>query len=90
MIKLKTITIKNFMSIGAVEQLVHLDRTGLSLILGENIDLGGAGAKNGVGKSALLNAISFVLYGLALTNIRKDYLINKINQKNMVTYYTDM
>lgn len=74
---------KNFMSIGAVTQSVDLDKAGLSLILGENMDLGGNGSRNGVGKSSLLSAISFGLYGQALTNIRKDNLVNKINQKNM-------
>ena len=84
MIKLKTITIKNFMSIGAVPQVLELDHIGISLVLGENLDLGGSGAKNGVGKSSILNAISFGLYGQSLHNIRKDNLINKINQKNMI------
>ena len=83
MLKIKSVTMKNFMSIGAVTQCVDLEKTGLSLILGENIDLGGNGSRNGVGKSSLLSAISFGLYGQALTNIRKDNLVNKINQKNM-------
>ena len=83
MLKIKSVTMKNFMSIGAVTQCVDLEKAGLSLILGENIDLGGNGSRNGVGKSSLLSAISFGLYGQALTNIRKDNLVNKINQKNM-------
>jgi DNA repair exonuclease SbcCD ATPase subunit len=37
-----------------------------------------------VGKSTIVNALSYALYGSALTNIRKDNLINKTNAKNMV------
>jgi hypothetical protein len=84
MLKIKSITAKNFLSIGAVTQSVNLDRDDLTLVIGENLDLGGvdSGSKNGVGKSAMLNAISYALYGQALTNIRKDNLINKSNGKN--------
>lgn len=74
---------KNFLSVGAVTQAVELDRNGLTLVLGDNLDLGGNGSRNGVGKSTILQAISFGLYGNALTNIKKDNLINKINGKNM-------
>ena len=86
MLKIKSITAKNFLSIGAVTQSVNLDRDDLTLVIGENLDLGGvdSGSKNGVGKSAMLNAISYALYGQALTNIRKDNLINKSNGKNML------
>jgi len=50
LIILKTVTIKNFMSIGAVSQTVDLTQHGLTLVLGENLDLGGNDARNGVGK----------------------------------------
>jgi DNA repair exonuclease SbcCD ATPase subunit len=84
MIKIKNITVKNFLSIGNVTQQVNLDRNDLTLVLGENVDLGSDGARNGVGKTAILNAISYALYGNALTNIRKDNLINRTNAKNMI------
>jgi DNA repair exonuclease SbcCD ATPase subunit len=83
MIKIKSVTMKNFMSIGAVTQSIDLNRNGLTLVLGENLDLGGNGSRNGVGKSTILGAISYGLYGQPLTNIKKDNLVNKINQKNM-------
>lgn len=83
MLNIKTLTIKNFMSIGAIPQTINLNKNGITLVLGENLDLGGNGSRNGVGKSAVLNAISYGLYGLPLTNIKKDNLVNKINQKNM-------
>jgi DNA repair exonuclease SbcCD ATPase subunit len=72
------------MSIGAVTQTVELDKNGLTLVLGENLDLGGNGSRNGVGKSSLLQAISYGLYGQSLTNIKINNLINHINQKNMM------
>ncbi len=50
MLKLKTITIKNFMSVGAVTQSLDFESSDLVLVLGENIDLGGNSARNGVGK----------------------------------------
>jgi len=83
LIKLKNVTIKNFMSVGAVSQAVNLASNGLTLVLGENLDLGGNGNRNGVGKSTLVSAICYALYGQALTNIKKNNLINSINKKNM-------
>jgi DNA repair exonuclease SbcCD ATPase subunit len=83
MIKIKSVTMKNFLSVGAVTQSVDLTKTGITLVLGENLDLGGNGSRNGVGKSTLLQAISYGLFGLPLTNIKKDNLVNKVNQKSM-------
>jgi len=86
MIRIKNVSARNFLSIGNVTQSVNLDRSDLTLILGENLDLGGddSGARNGTGKSALLNVVSYALYGSALTNIKKDNLINRTNDKNML------
>jgi DNA repair exonuclease SbcCD ATPase subunit len=42
------------------------------------------GSRNGTGKTTIVNALSFALFGTALTNIKKDNLINKINNKNML------
>ena len=83
MLKIKSVSLKNFLSVGAVTQAVDLDRNGLTLVLGDNLDLGGNGSRNGVGKSTILQAISYGLYGEALTNIKRDNLVNKINGKNM-------
>jgi DNA repair exonuclease SbcCD ATPase subunit len=52
--------------------------------LGENLDLGGDGSRNGTGKTTIINALSYSLYGQALSNIRKDNLVNKTNGKNML------
>ena len=84
--KIKDLTVKNFMSVGNTTQAVHFDRQDLTLVLGENMDLGGddSGARNGTGKTTIINALSYAFYGNALTNIKKDNLINKTNQKNML------
>lgn len=89
MIQLKTITARNFLSIGNATQSVDLNRTDLTLVLGENLDLGGDGARNGVGKTVMLNAVSYALYGQALTNIKKDNLINKTNNREQMLVTLD-
>lgn len=83
MLIIKKISVKNFLSSGNVLQTIDLNRSGINLILGENLDLGGNGSRNGVGKSLILQAISYGLYGKSLTNIKINNLINHINQKNM-------
>ncbi len=74
------------MSVGNATQAVQFDRSDLTLVLGQNLDLGGddTGARNGTGKTTIINALSYALYGSALTNIKKDNLINKTNSKNML------
>jgi len=86
MIRIKNLTVKNFMSIGNQTQAVDFEKEHLTLVLGENIDMGGddSGSRNGTGKTTIINALSYSLFGQALTNIRKDNLINNINQKNML------
>jgi hypothetical protein len=57
MIILKNISLRNFLSIGQVTQAVNFDRQDLTLILGENLDLGGDGARNGTGKCVGINTV---------------------------------
>jgi len=86
MIKIKNLTVMNFMSVGNVTQAVDFEQDQLTLVLGENLDQGGddSGSRNGTGKTTIINALSYSLYGQALTNIRRENLINKINSKNML------
>lgn len=72
------------MSVGNATQAIDFDRKDLTLVLGENLDLGGDGSRNGTGKTTIINALSYALYGQALSNIRKDNLVNKTNGKNML------
>jgi DNA repair exonuclease SbcCD ATPase subunit len=86
MIKIKELTVKNFMSVGNQTQGVNFAQENLTLVLGENLDQGGddSGSRNGTGKTTIVNGLSYALFGNALTNIKKDNLINKINNKNML------
>ena len=86
MIKVKDLTVKNFMSVGNVSQAVDFSHEQLTLVLGENLDQGGddSGSRNGTGKTTIINALSYALYGTALTNIKKNNLINKTNSKGML------
>ena len=84
MIQLKDLTVKNFMSVGNATQAINFDRQDLTLVLGENLDLGGDGSRNGTGKTTIINALSYALYGQALTNIKRNNLINKTNSKGML------
>jgi DNA repair exonuclease SbcCD ATPase subunit len=84
MIRIRDLTVKNFMSVGNATQAINFDRQDLTLVLGENLDLGGDGSRNGTGKTTIINALSYALYGQALTNIRRDNLVNKTNNKNML------
>ena len=86
MFKIKNITVKNFLSVGNQTQAVDFDKEALTLVLGENVDLGGddSGSRNGTGKTTIVNALSYALYGNALTNIKKENLINKTNGKHML------
>ena len=86
MIKVKDLTVKNFMSVGNQTQAVDFNKEQLTLVLGENLDQGGddSGSRNGTGKTTIINALSYALYGQALTNIRRNNLINKTNSKGML------
>ena len=74
------------MSVGNVTQAVDFNEEQLTLVLGENLDQGGddSGSRNGTGKTTIVNALSYALYGNALTNIKKNNLINKTNSKGML------
>jgi DNA repair exonuclease SbcCD ATPase subunit len=85
-IKIKDLSVKNFMSVGNVTQAVDFNREQLTLVLGENLDQGGddSGSRNGTGKTTIINGLSYALYGQALTNIKRNNLINKTNGKGML------
>ena len=74
------------MSVGNQVQAIDFANKSLVLVIGENMDLGGddAGARNGTGKTTIINALSYVFFGEALTNIRRDNLVNKTNEKGML------
>jgi len=86
LLTIKQLAVKNFMSVGNATQSINFANKSLVLVIGENMDLGGddAGARNGTGKTTIVNALSYVFFGEALTNIRRDNLVNKTNEKGML------
>ena len=75
MINFNKVRWKNFLSTGQVMTEVDLKRNPATLIVGEN----------GSGKSTILDALTFSLFGKAFRNIKKPQLINSINEQNAIT-----
>jgi DNA repair exonuclease SbcCD ATPase subunit len=68
----KRITIQNFFSYGPNKEVLDLSQPGLFLILGEN----------GVGKSAIFDAICFALFGRVTKDVNLPQVVNEIEGKN--------
>jgi DNA repair exonuclease SbcCD ATPase subunit len=75
MITFKKLTWKNFLSTGNSETTVYLNRDSATLVVGSN----------GAGKSTILDALSFALFGKPHRSINKPQLVNSINNKNCLT-----
>ncbi len=74
MIFFKSLKFKNFLSTGNYFTEIKFDESPNTLVVGTN----------GAGKSTMLDALCFVLFGKAFRNINKPQLINSINQKDCV------
>ena len=74
MIVFKRIRWKNLLSTGNVFTEVDLSTSGSTLIVGEN----------GAGKSTILDALTYALFGKTFRNINKPQLVNSITKKDMV------
>ena len=75
MITFKKLTWKNFLSTGNNETTVYLNKDSATLVVGSN----------GAGKSTMLDALSFALFGKPHRSINKPQLVNSINNKHCLT-----
>lgn len=81
----KELRVQNFWSFGANIQTIPLDNGMMNMIVGDNRDNGKEGmSRNGVGKTGLLHAVAFCLYGESFTDIRIDEFINIKNKKKLM------
>lgn len=81
MIIFKTLEWKNFLSTGNSSNKIDLNRSTTTLVIG----------RNGEGKSTMLDALTFALFGKPFRNINKPQLVNSINGKNaLVTIEFDV
>ena len=82
----KKISIRNFLSFGNVPEELDLTSSLYRVIVGKNKDKSdNEDDANGVGKSTLINAVYFALFGQAPGNkINLPSLVNNINKKNMI------
>lgn len=72
MITFNQVKMKNFLSVGEEPLIFHLDKSPTTIISGSN----------GVGKTSIIDAITFSLFGKSFREIKKGSLINSVNQKN--------
>ena len=72
MINFRHVKFKNFLSTGNVITNIQLDRSPTTLVIGEN----------GAGKSTMLDALCFALFGKPFRKIKKSQLVNSVNLKD--------
>ena len=72
MITFQTLTYKNFLAAGNNAITIQLDKSKSTLIVGTN----------GAGKSTILDALSFALFGKAHRSVPKAGLVNSVNGKH--------
>ena len=72
MITFRKVVFKNFLSTGNTPTDIDLDKHSTTLVIGDN----------GSGKSTMLDALCFGLFGKAFRNIKKDQLVNSVNERD--------
>ena len=72
MIHFRYVKWKNFLSTGNISNTIQFDKNQTTLVIGDN----------GAGKSTVLDALCFVLFGKAYRLIKKAQLVNSINQRD--------
>lgn len=85
----RTLTLKNFLSFGNKEIAIKLDGDFITVVLGENLDDGGEDSRNGVGKSAVADALSYVIFGTVTRDgVSNKQLINKLARRGQAMLVT--
>ena len=74
MLIFESISYKNFLSTGDIPTVIPLNTDSATLVVGSN----------GTGKSTMLDAISYALFGKPHRNINRPQLINSINNKKLL------
>ena len=77
-VQFNSVKIQNFLSVGK-DPLEITFQKGINLITGENNDKGG---KNGIGKSSILEAVYWCLFGNTIRDIKKDKIIHNLSKKD--------
>jgi len=72
MLQFRKVNYKNFLSTGNTSTEIILDKHNTTLVIGDN----------GSGKSTMLDALCFGLFGKAFRNIKKDQLVNSVNERD--------
>lgn len=78
-IDFRKITIKNFLSVGPEPVAIDF-KEGVNIITGYNRDE--EGTRNGVGKSLIVDALYFTIFGNTLRELSKQYIVNRKTGKN--------
>ena len=74
----ETLSIKNFLSVGETPVVINFT-SGINIITGKNNDQ--TDRRNGIGKSTITDALSFVLFGSPLRDLKKEFIVNNITNK---------
>ncbi len=81
-----TLSFKNFLTFGNKETTIKLDDDLVSVVIGDNLDY--RGSKNGTGKSGIVDALCYCLFGKTIRDIPNPKLINKYSRKGQAMVVT--
>ncbi len=88
-LEFRNLGLRNFLSFGPEEIVISLLGDYITVVLGENRDTGGEDSRNGVGKSAIIDALCYVLFGKVIRGISNQKLVNKLSQKGQMVVWVE-